>query len=190
MGTPKLKAFEDASHDGNSAKYHTGKPCIEKGCPEPAGTWWSPHWCFKHNVERINRIDAGLNDVILSSRLRRMVDDETSTLRAFCERLQKERDAAALIVWRKITPADRVHGKEVLLSRGQPYVTRIGRWYDTRTVDRGQGHVRPYKYPAGWYVDGGFSQMKDGMEPLWIADIPPAPSAPADRPTSGDTHGN
>jgi len=52
--------YDDPNSEGNSAKYHTGKKCIEPGCNEPAGTAWSPYWCFKHNVERIRRIDAGL----------------------------------------------------------------------------------------------------------------------------------
>lgn len=55
-----LLAFEDPDHEGNSAAYRTGKTCIEKGCDEPAGTKWSPLWCFKCNVERIKRISASL----------------------------------------------------------------------------------------------------------------------------------
>jgi len=56
----KLEAFEDPNHKGNSSEYHTGKTCIEGECENPAGTHWSPHWCFKHNVERIRRIDSKL----------------------------------------------------------------------------------------------------------------------------------
>jgi hypothetical protein len=56
----KLERFEDPADSGNSSKWHTGKPCIEKGCAEPAGTAWSHLWCFKHNAERIKRIDASL----------------------------------------------------------------------------------------------------------------------------------
>jgi hypothetical protein len=57
-------AFEDPNHEGNSPSYHTGKPCIEKGCERPAGTWWSPHWCFEHNVERIKRISKQFDDLL------------------------------------------------------------------------------------------------------------------------------
>jgi hypothetical protein len=59
-----LQAFEDPFHEGNSPKHHTGKPCIEKGCEQPAGTWWSPHWCFEHNVERIKRITKQFDELL------------------------------------------------------------------------------------------------------------------------------
>jgi hypothetical protein len=146
-----VKPFEDPNHEGNSAKYRSGRSCHTKGCKEPAGTWWSPHWCFAHNVERIHRIEAGINDVLVSSKLRQMVDAETKTLRDYCDRLIAERDAAVAIAWRRLTDVDKVHGKTVLLSVGQPYVVRLGAWFDDRTVDRGEGHARVYKYPAGWY---------------------------------------
>jgi hypothetical protein len=55
-----MDAFEDPNHIGNSAKYHTGKLCIEKDCCNPAGTLWSKYWCFEHNVARIKGIDASL----------------------------------------------------------------------------------------------------------------------------------
>lgn len=60
----KLIAFEDPDHPGNSPKYHTGKSCIEEGCEHPAGTAWSPYWCFEHNVERIHRISAQMDQVV------------------------------------------------------------------------------------------------------------------------------
>lgn len=46
------------THPGNSPVYYTGKPCRKRGCNNPAGTWWSPDWCFDHNVERLKRIDG------------------------------------------------------------------------------------------------------------------------------------
>ncbi len=49
--------FEDPGHEGNSEKYHTGKTCVTKGCPNAAGTMWSLFWCFKCNVKRMKRID-------------------------------------------------------------------------------------------------------------------------------------
>jgi hypothetical protein len=57
--TTKLQPFEDPEHPGNGAQYQTGKPCIEE-CGRPAGTWWSPFWCFECNVARIRRISAKL----------------------------------------------------------------------------------------------------------------------------------
>jgi hypothetical protein len=50
--------YNDPECEGNSAKYHTGKRCIESGCNEPAGTAWGPYWCVKHNVERLNRVST------------------------------------------------------------------------------------------------------------------------------------
>lgn len=50
--------YNDPNSKGNGKKYNTGKPCIVKGCDNPAGTAWSPHWCVQHNIERINRINA------------------------------------------------------------------------------------------------------------------------------------
>ena len=51
--------YNDLDCNGNSAKYHTGKRCIEHGCNEPAGTAWSPYWCVKHNVARIDKVNEG-----------------------------------------------------------------------------------------------------------------------------------
>ena len=53
-------AYCDPNNPGNGAQHHTGEPCIEPGCDEPAGTAWGPWWCFGHNVERLDRIDAAL----------------------------------------------------------------------------------------------------------------------------------
>lgn len=49
-------AFDDKDDPRNGAKYQTGKPCVEKGCENPAGTAWSPLWCFEHNVERLGKL--------------------------------------------------------------------------------------------------------------------------------------
>lgn len=64
-----MERFEDPNYSGNSAEHHTGKPCIEAGCNRPAGTAWSPHWCFECNVERMRRIDRRLSEI--AGRLRR-----------------------------------------------------------------------------------------------------------------------
>lgn len=55
-----LDAYEDPSHEGNSSAHHTGKPCIEAGCGEPAGTAWGDYWCFRCNVKRMKRITGKL----------------------------------------------------------------------------------------------------------------------------------
>ena len=55
-----MKRYEDASDMLNSAKYHTGKPCIEPGCARPAGTRWSRYWCQTCNSARMTRIGAAL----------------------------------------------------------------------------------------------------------------------------------
>ena len=60
MTEKALKAFEDTNHPGNGPKFLTKLKCIERGCEESAGTMWSKYWCFKHNVERMHRIDNQL----------------------------------------------------------------------------------------------------------------------------------
>jgi len=56
-------AYQDPDHRGNSAKYHTGKSCIESGCERPAGTAWSKYYCFPCNVARIDRITRQLETI-------------------------------------------------------------------------------------------------------------------------------
>ncbi len=60
-----MKASEDPGNEGNSAAYHTGKPCVERGCDRPAGTAWSPQWCFECNVVRMKRISRSLAEIEL-----------------------------------------------------------------------------------------------------------------------------
>ena len=62
----ELLAYEDPMHEGNSAKYLTGKRCIVEGCFRPAGTMWSPYWCFKHNVERIKKVNKQLRAFVVA----------------------------------------------------------------------------------------------------------------------------
>ena len=58
----KMEAYEDPKNEGNSSKYHTGKVCIE--CQErPAGTAWSPYWCYECNVERMKRITKQMEEI-------------------------------------------------------------------------------------------------------------------------------
>ena len=59
-----MAGYDDPKDPGNSKRYHTGKRCIEPGCNNPAGTAWSPYWCFQHNVERINRISQQLDAMV------------------------------------------------------------------------------------------------------------------------------
>ena len=58
-----MENYEDPNHDLNSARWHTGKPCIETGCNEPAGTAWSKLWCQKHNAERMSSIGVSLTKI-------------------------------------------------------------------------------------------------------------------------------
>ncbi len=55
--------YQDPKHPGNSLQHRSGKPCIDRGCTEPAGTLWSPLLCFRHNVERLDRITVNLEAV-------------------------------------------------------------------------------------------------------------------------------
>lgn len=54
---PDMLPCHDQDDPRNGSEYWTGKECIENGCHAPAGTAWSPLWCFDHNSERIRRID-------------------------------------------------------------------------------------------------------------------------------------
>jgi hypothetical protein len=53
---PLPMAYRLRGDPRNGPGYHTGELCIVPGCRRPAGTWWSPLWCFEHNVERMDRI--------------------------------------------------------------------------------------------------------------------------------------
>ncbi len=55
-----MKPFENPSDPGNSDKHHTGALCISPDCKHPAGTKWSPLWCFSCNVKRMEYIDRQL----------------------------------------------------------------------------------------------------------------------------------
>lgn len=58
-----IKPYQDPKHPYNGSEYHTGKECIEPGCHNPAGTAWSPFWCFDCNVKRIDRISRQLDEI-------------------------------------------------------------------------------------------------------------------------------
>ncbi len=47
----------------NGGRYHTGRVCIEQRCPEPAGTAWGPHFCQRHNAERLDRFSRSLAEL-------------------------------------------------------------------------------------------------------------------------------
>lgn len=55
-----MERYEDPADPLNAATYHTGKPCIEKGCANPAGTHWSKFWCQPCNATRMRRISENL----------------------------------------------------------------------------------------------------------------------------------
>lgn len=57
------RPYEDLQHEGNSESHRTGKPCVERGCGQPAGTAWSPLWCPACNIVRMNRIDASMRSL-------------------------------------------------------------------------------------------------------------------------------
>jgi len=55
--------FDDPNDEGNSSRYHTGKECVEAECHNPAGTAWSPYWCFECNVKRMKGIAKSLQEI-------------------------------------------------------------------------------------------------------------------------------
>jgi len=67
-----LEPYDDPNHELNSAKYHSGKPCVggeddllpaRPRCDGKAGTAWSPHWCQVCNAKRIRRITRALKNM-------------------------------------------------------------------------------------------------------------------------------
>lgn len=55
-----MKPYEDPANPNNSPAYHTGKPCVEPDCSNPAGTAWSPFWCQACNARRLELVSTGL----------------------------------------------------------------------------------------------------------------------------------
>lgn len=104
--------YQDPAHEGNSATYQTGKPCVKKGCKAPAGTWWSPHWCFEHNVERMDRISSNLNDIIEKAKFAAMVDKATMDWQRTCTKLLNERNAILRAAGGKLTATREQHERE------------------------------------------------------------------------------
>ena len=172
-----MDAYQDPNHVGNSERYHTGETCCEKGCTEPAGTWWSPYWCFKHNVERIDRISSTLENELQRMELIKLVNKETESLREYCARLIEERDKAAQVVWKPIG-AKRIKDRDVLLTVGSGWIRRVGRWRDPHPQRQNPKH----KTSAGWWSTSG-SYL--GTDFNWYAEIPPAPSSDAPTKTEG-----
>ena len=57
-----MEPCEDPSHPMNSAKYQTGRKCID--CDNPTGTGWGPYWCQPCNAARLMRIDRSLKGML------------------------------------------------------------------------------------------------------------------------------
>lgn len=55
--------YHNQNDSYNGVKYRTGKNCVE-GCGRPAGTWWSPYWCWFCNAQRMDRISKQLKDMV------------------------------------------------------------------------------------------------------------------------------
>jgi hypothetical protein len=60
-----LKPYANPNDKRNGPKYHTGLTCIEKGCKNPAGTYWGRYWCFECNVKRIEKLHNDFNSLVL-----------------------------------------------------------------------------------------------------------------------------
>jgi hypothetical protein len=123
--------YEDPDHDGNSSKWHTGKQCVEKGCRKPAGTWWSPVWCFDHNVERMKRVTAAMDDAAKRAEIAALIDKETASLRNWAFEMSRTIKAMVLASGgtlviknadkdRKITSESVQYGKDTTTYNYQP----------------------------------------------------------------------
>lgn len=95
--------YQDPSHRGNSAEYHSGKPCREPGCKEPAGTAWGALWCFKHNVARMDRISASLDGMIEKARFSEAVAEAIRLDRKLLEEAYATQHALIIAAGGKIT---------------------------------------------------------------------------------------
>jgi len=73
-----MMQYENPDSPFNSSLYHTGKVCVERDCDKPAGTWWSPFWCWEHNAKRMSKITEGFKEVSLSLK-NREIDTEAKT---------------------------------------------------------------------------------------------------------------
>ena len=109
-----MKPTADPNHDGNSSKYHTGKPCSVKGCAEPAGTWWGPSWCQKHNHERLERIGATLEDMAARAALRAEIERETALLRKIANRALADLRAVVVAVGGRVTVLPEHYSAEII----------------------------------------------------------------------------
>lgn len=62
VATPVARAHPDCHGPaGHVCQEPSGKACVERGCDEPAGTQWGPLWCPLHDMERIDRVSAGMD---------------------------------------------------------------------------------------------------------------------------------
>lgn len=104
-----MLAYQDPNHEGNSAKYHSGERCRGKDCKEPAGTWWGEHWCFKHNVERMDKISATLETMAEKAKLSEMVDKAVENWRRTVNSLLRERNAILRAAGGKVTATKDQH---------------------------------------------------------------------------------
>ena len=101
--------YQDPAHDGNSAQYHSGKSCRTKGCKEPAGTWWSPLWCFRHNVERMDNISSTLESMADKARFSELVNKACEDWRRTVGNLLNERNAILRAAGGKVTATKEQH---------------------------------------------------------------------------------
>lgn len=102
-------AYQDPAHEGNSAKYYTGKYCITKGCKAPAGTKWSPLWCFEHNVARMDRISSQLEDFVERAKFSALVDKACEDWHHTVGKLLDERNAILRAAGGKVTATKEQH---------------------------------------------------------------------------------
>lgn len=124
-----MRPAEDPNHEGNSAKYHTGKPCTVAGCLDPAGTWWGKHWCQRHNAERLARIGGALEDAVSRGKFHEAVDGAVGRLRFMCDRLIAENRALIAAHGGNVTLTDEHYSAEtasesVSYRHNRPHVIR------------------------------------------------------------------
>lgn len=62
-----IPRYADPADPLNGLTYRTDKPCLTRGCPNQAGTHWSPLWCQPCNAKRLQNIDKSMKGLQLAA---------------------------------------------------------------------------------------------------------------------------
>lgn len=63
MGRSHPKCWTGDGYAHEVCRKPSGRPCVEPGCDDDAGTLWGPLWCPTHDVERLDRVSKGFEGI-------------------------------------------------------------------------------------------------------------------------------